>query len=192
MVADGAREAATAVYSDHLHGYIWPLLPSPDGSSVAFGRSFLWADKAGVWLLNVKTRLCEEVTFEKAKTYMHQPLVWESPSNLLFSRKRGGTWGIYRAQGNVGGRGPFRGRGHAVQPGAPPPPHGQRGIGGFGSSVPKKSTAGHGGEKRVGVPNAFRDRQPEAAFWCRRPRNYRPRIREEGRRWPTRRPRPAR
>ena len=96
--ADLAHGTVSEVHRDHLYGYIGDLLPSPGSSVIAFGRRFDWDDRAGVWMLDLRTRTCHEVTFEESESYCHEPLAWEGPTSLLFWRaKEGGAWDVYRA-----------------------------------------------------------------------------------------------
>ena len=81
---------------------------SPTGQTFAFGRShgYGWdgGPAAGIWLLDLTSGDCAEVTFEPGRPdYCHQPIAWAESDILLFWRlatpvgSSDPQWDIYSA-----------------------------------------------------------------------------------------------
>jgi hypothetical protein len=75
----------------------------PDSSLLAFSRLYEDAELGptigdGVWLLNLRTGECIQVTREESGHYWHEVVRWENAARLLFVRRtQAGTWDVYRA-----------------------------------------------------------------------------------------------
>jgi hypothetical protein len=93
---------------DPSRGPVDTALASPDGRYVAFDRSSLAGGTClGLWLLDLKSRECSEITYEYASRYRHRLLTWEAPNVIAFRRYAGPAaseepdgqpgWAAYRA-----------------------------------------------------------------------------------------------
>ena len=106
VLVDIASGAKRDLYADPSvpaprHGHIWSVLGSPHGSYIAFARMPvpMSGSQSGLWMVDVTSGKCSEVTYERLGWYHHDLLYWDSPKTLLFSRKTdfGRYYSIYRA-----------------------------------------------------------------------------------------------
>lgn len=65
---------------------------SPNGTHVAFDRDGTTKYATGIWLLNLKTGKCIEVTHENAGFYYHYLGCWLAPNKLLFTSNGAGVY----------------------------------------------------------------------------------------------------
>lgn len=80
---DPVKHRNQLVYSDN-HEYINAVDPSPDNIHIAFDRNKMdWA-QLGIWVLNIKSGKCQQITAQHGGCYFHRLGHWDSPNHLLF------------------------------------------------------------------------------------------------------------
>jgi hypothetical protein len=106
VLATPGNAKSTEIYRElratglrHGQNPILQLLPSVSGRFVAFDRLPSSENtEQGLWLLDMKTQDCRQITDSDASIYSHTLDDWDGPTSILFlSRDSPGTWRHYRA-----------------------------------------------------------------------------------------------
>jgi hypothetical protein len=79
---DPAEPSRTGPLVSPGPGAIQTALPSPDGTRIAFDRLPPGNKRSGIWLLDLRSRRCRQVTFP-TEGFSHLLLRWEGDSAVL-------------------------------------------------------------------------------------------------------------
>ncbi len=63
------------------------VLPSPDGRFLAFSTGLR---SSPLWLLDLRSGDCHQLTYERREPYSHRPIKWDGPNLLRFLRRSPG------------------------------------------------------------------------------------------------------